>query len=121
MNFRHQASKVFSQLTNWKSLKELTYNFMLFSFYFIKNKYILDLGLLTKEKYKLNIYIHSIHINMTSYTHTSYTTLVMRKKFPIIIKANHITHKGLNILLWSLSPKKHRYYLSEEKHFKKRI
>lgn len=50
MNTRHQTSKVFSQLTNWESLKELTYNSMLFSFYFIKNKYILDLGLLTKEK-----------------------------------------------------------------------
>lgn len=54
MNIRHQTSKVFSQLTDWESLKELTHNFMLFSFYFIKNKYILDWGYRPKKKYKWN-------------------------------------------------------------------
>ena len=47
----------------------------------------------------MKLFIHSIHINIMSYTHTSYSTLVTRKKFPIIIKANHVAHKHMNILL----------------------
>lgn len=93
---------------------------MLFSFYFIKNKYILDLGLLTKEKYKLNIYIHSIHINMTSYTHTSYTTLVMRKKIPHYYKSKPYNSQGSEYLIMKSITKKAQILPFRRKTFQKK-